>query len=115
MRVNLKAWVSLYIAVVLALAVVGANNRFLGRNQQAMIDQKENLRVELTELRGRAEAIRGPKAIRAFARARGMVPSSVITEKRQITPSPAPIVTRGMSTGLVLRTEWRSLIRGVTP
>ena len=101
-----------YVTAVLCLAVVGANNRFLGRTQQALVDQKEAMRIELAELRMRAESVRGPEAVRAFAVARGMVPTSTMTEERQITPFPAPVVTRDAATGLSLSTQWRSLARG---
>ena len=102
-----KRWVTLYTCMLIGLAVVGVNNRYLFRTHQSLIDQKEELYQVRTQLRSQAQAVRSLDNVRAYAQARGMVPTALLENGPTAEAVPAPSISRDVPTTLELRTRWR--------
>lgn len=102
-----KRFALLYVCALVALSLVGAQSRYLYRTHQALIDQKEQLHQTRTYLRAEAERLRSLDTVRAYARSKGMVPTALLLEERQVQPQPAPTAARELPTGLEFKTLWR--------
>lgn len=95
-----------YLGLLLALAAAGGVNQAWHREQLALMERKQELQVQLADLRGRAEAVRGPLAVAAWATAHGMVPAPEAATVVPVAPAPAPAPSLP-DTGLEIRTLWR--------
>ncbi len=101
-----RAVIPAYLALLLGLAAVGGVNQALYRQQLRLMDRKASLQTQLAELRSRAEAVRGPLAVAAWAGAHGMVPAPEAQTLIPVAPAPAPSPALPQ-TGLEIRTLWR--------
>jgi len=99
--------VPVYVAMVLALAALGAANQGLLDRELTLMEQREATRREIVALRARAAAVQGPLAVARWAQARGMVPAPEIETVEHVMPLPAPRPLAPEPTGLEVRTEWR--------
>ncbi len=106
MTYSAKRWLSLYFALLLGLAILGSYNQQLYRTHRALIDHKEELILQRTELRSRAAKIEGAKYVRAWAELRGMVPVTSLVKAGTISEGGAPRIEYP-SSGLELFTSWR--------
>ena len=96
----------LYIALLLGLAALGACNQGLYRSQADLIDQKEALNLQVSELRVAASQVNGTLAVRRWAYASGMVSAPRAADTQQVVSRPAPL-PETPETGLEVRTLWR--------
>ena len=96
----------LYTALLLGLAALGASNQGLYRSQANLIDQKEALNLQVTEMRVAASKVNGTIAVRKWAYANGMVSAPRAADTEQIVNRPAPL-PETPETGLEVRTLWR--------
>lgn len=97
----------LYLALLLALAGLGAVNQRLLDRELSLIDTRERVRREIVALRAEAAAVQGPLAVARWAQARGMVPAPEIGTVEHVLPLPAPRLEAPEATGLEVRTRWR--------
>lgn len=95
-----------YVALLLVLALMGARNQALLRRQLDLIDRKAELTVSTARARLEANAVSGPAAVAAWARAQGLVPvpeggpaSLAAADYPELPPTPTP--------SLEVRTVWR--------
>ena len=102
-----KYWVALYTILLLALATLGATNRQLYREQQALIDKKEALMSTRTELRPKATAVTSAENAKDYAYQQKMVPASLLAVINRVPPSPAPVPSEPPLSGLEIKTLWR--------
>lgn len=98
--------IPLYVALVLALAALGAINQVRFAHQEGLIEHKSDLYREIAELRSEAALVHGPLAVGAWARAEGMVPSPEVQQVRHAAFLPAPEAQPTLN-GLEMRTRWR--------
>jgi hypothetical protein len=104
--VRLTRLVPLYAALLLALAGVGALNQARFSQEARLIDRKDELYAQITELRAAAALVQGPLAVSDWAREQGMVPTPDVSNIRHVAPFPAPR-SEEPATGLEVRTAWR--------
>lgn len=102
-----KRWAALYTCMIIGLAIVGVNNRYLFRTHQSLIDQKEELYIARTELRTQAQAVRSLENVQAYAKRKGMVPTSLLSDERTVKSMALPEPAELNGGGLELRTLWR--------
>ncbi len=95
-----------YVALLLVLAAMDAANQGLLRRQAELIDTKAALTADVARARLAANAVSGPQAVAAWARAAGFVPvpeggAAVMAAAgpAQLPPLPTP--------SLEVRTVWR--------
>jgi hypothetical protein len=101
-----KRWISLYGLLLITLACLGVYNQQLYKHHNELIELKETLNKQKTELRVQATKINGPLAIRQWAQARGMVSVSILPQEGVRAHIPLPSYQPPM-TGLELSTLWR--------
>ncbi len=65
---------SVYILLVVALSVLGVQNRLLLKTQLALFREQEKILNEITIARQAADSVEGPEAVRAWALAHKMEP-----------------------------------------
>ncbi len=100
-----RRWLSLYLALLLALSVLGALNQRTYWAQADLIAHKERLGLELQDLRRRSALVNGALAVRQWAYREGMTPA---TEAKSVTVAPQSAPLPPVPTnGLELRTLWR--------
>ncbi len=99
--------VPVYVAMMLALAALGAMNQGLLERELTLMEQREATRREIVELRARAAAVQGPLAVARWAQEHGMVPAPEIETVEHVMPLPAPRLQAPEPTGLEVRTQWR--------
>lgn len=97
----------LYLALLLALAGLGAINQRLLDRELSLIETRESVRREIVALRAEAASVQGPLAVARWAQARGMVPAPEIANVEHVLPLPAPRPEAAEATGLEVRTRWR--------
>jgi hypothetical protein len=97
----------LYLALLLALAALGAANQRLLDRELALIEAREEARREIVALRAEAAAVQGPLAVARWAQERGMVPAPEVEVVEHVMPLPAPALPAPEPTGLEVRTVWR--------
>ena len=96
----------LYVALLLGLAALGAGNQSLYRSQADLIDQKEALALQVTEMRVAASKVNGTLAVRQWAYKNGMVSAPRAADTQQVVSRPAPLPEQP-ETGLEVQTLWR--------
>ena len=99
-------WALAYLALMLLLTVVGATNQGLYTTQTALIEEKEALQLEVSDLRATASYVSGTLAVRQWAYARGMVPATLAPSTHPVPASPAPDFSTAPDQ-LEIRTLWR--------
>ena len=95
-----------YVAVLLLLAAAGSAHHGLRLQRGELLAVKSALSAEMGALRAAANEVRGPRAIRAWARARGMVPAPENPNALTVAPFDPPLPAR-RPTGLEVTTVWR--------
>lgn len=95
-----------YLVLLLALAALGGWNQARLQEQNELLARKENLRLEIVQLRARTAARTGPLAVSRWAEANGMVPSPEVEDTEHLFSTPAPTF-EPQSVGLEVRTVWR--------
>lgn len=95
-----------YIALVLALAALGAHNQTLYRQQWRLIDLKQQRQALAADLRAQAATVQGPLAVRHWALSRGMVAVPQGREALEVLPV-APPERPPAKGGLEIRTIWQ--------
>ncbi|MEX2535917.1 MAG: hypothetical protein WD273_10020 [Trueperaceae bacterium] len=103
---RLTRLVPLYAVLLLALAAVGVVNQARFGHEARLIERKVQLFEEITELRAGAAVVRGPLAVGAWARTRGMVSTPEVEQTRHVAPLAPPQIA-APPTGLEMRTVWR--------
>lgn len=98
--------IAVFVVMMLSMSVLGVVNQNRLRLQDELLTRKRDLTIELGELRSRAERVRGPLAVSAWARAEGMVPALENDRVLQVVPLPSPEVLP-LPTGLEVDTRWR--------
>lgn len=96
----------LYLALLLALAALGAHNQGRRGLHAGLIADKAALQLQLGSLRSNAAEVTGALAIRSFAHARGMVAAPEVGSVTEVFPISPPEFTAPES-GLEVRTLWR--------
>ena len=96
----------LYLALLLALAAMGAHNQARRSLHAQLIADKGALEFQLGSLRKSAAEVTGALAIRSFAHAQGMIAAPEAFSVTEVAPTPAPEFT-SPETGLEVRTLWR--------
>ncbi len=102
----LRLAVPAYLALLLLLAALGANNQGIYRTQLRLMDEKQEMTSALAETRRRAALVAGPTAVATWAAERGMVP---VPEARDtVLVAPEPVSLEALPTpSLEIRTVWR--------
>lgn len=106
MNRRLRRFIPAYVALLLALAALGAVNQDRLARRTDLIERKEALRLEVVGLRAEAAAVQGPLAVSGWAQAQGMVPAPEAESTRHLLSVPAPSPA-GAAEGLEVRTIWR--------
>lgn len=101
-----KRWIFLYGLLLITLACLGVYNQQLYLYHNTLIEHKEMLNQQKTELRVLATKINGPLAVRQWAEAKGMVPVSILPQEGISAYIPVPTY-QPPATGLELSTVWR--------
>lgn len=96
----------LYLALLLALAALGAHNQVRQRLHADLLDDKAALQTQLSSLRRSAAEVTGALAIRSWAHARGMVAAPEVQNVTEVDPASPPIAAQA-ATGLEVYTVWR--------
>jgi hypothetical protein len=97
-----------YIALLLALAVLGSVSQQRYRAQARLLVAKEQAIVALVTARADAAAVNGPLAVNTWARQAGMVPAPDARQVEAVAPGPgAPNPAAPPSPGLEVVTVWR--------
>lgn len=102
--------IPLYVALLVALSLMGTSNRQLLRQQLELLDSKTELQAAAALQRREAAAVNGPAAVATWARAEGMLPISEARAASLVAPSAAPVLdlpATSTSSSLELRTVWR--------
>ncbi len=63
-----------YILLIIALSLLGAQNRLLLKNQIDLLKEQEKILNEIVVARQAADSVEGPEAVRAWALAHQMEP-----------------------------------------
>jgi hypothetical protein len=106
MTFSAKRWLSFYFALLLGLAVLGSYNQQLFRTHRDLINYKDELIVQRTELRSLSSKITGPLPVAAWAEARGMVRVSGLSRAGTIPQGGAPEV-QPSARGVEMFTTWQ--------
>jgi hypothetical protein len=101
-----KRWLSFYFALLLGLAVFGSYNQQVYKTHRALIEHKETLMLERTELGNEAGKIQGAIPVAQWAQANGMVRVTTLTRAGTVSEGGAPRV-QPASSGLELLTLWQ--------
>lgn len=101
-----KRWISLYSLLLVTLACLGVYNQTLYKHHNELIDLKERLSKEKTELRVAANTINGHLAVRQWAERHGMVSVTLLPQEGINANIPLPTY-QPPTTGLELSTRWR--------
>ena len=101
-----KRWISLYGLLLITLACLGVYNQQLYKHHNTLIELKETLNQQKTELRVIATKINGPLAVRQWAESKGMVSVAILPQEGVSAQIPVPSYQPPM-TGLELSTVWR--------
>lgn len=96
----------LYLALLLALAALGAHNQVRRSLHADLLSDKAALQTQLSSLRRSAAEVSGALAIRSWAHARGMVAAPEVQNVSEVAPSAPPAVVQPV-TGLEVYTVWR--------
>lgn len=105
--------VVLYAFLLLVLAILGVKSQKLyrelngSRKDQGLLEKKHELLGNLTDLRHQVEQIKGPSAIRTWARSHGMVPINQLRQLQRVAPLVAPEIEEFSSGKLRVYTIWR--------
>lgn len=97
---------ALYLAALLALAYLGAQNQLAYGRHENLLAQKQALQAQLQELRLGAAETSGALAVRRWALRRGMIAAPESLNVRSVEPAPAPGYTAPEGS-LELYTLWR--------
>jgi hypothetical protein len=96
-----------YVVLLLVLAAIGANNQQLHQQQWRMIDEKEVLLLELSELRSVHAQYFSAPAVRNWALARGMIAAPEGARRQTVLAQPAPeVVVPTPQNELIISTRW---------
>lgn len=95
-----------YLAVLLLLAAAGSAHHRLRAERDELLAVKTALGAEMGALRTAANEVRGPRAVRSWARSRGMVPAPENPNALTVAPLDPPPPAR-RPTGLEVTTVWR--------
>lgn len=98
--------IPLFLASLVAVALLGVVNQRLYAQQLGLLDEKEQLLAAVAAARPLAAVVNGPQSVAAWAAANGMVPIPEAREAQLIAPAPAPVFTDPFPS-LELRTIWR--------
>ena len=101
-----QSLLTLYLALIIALAALGAHNQGRHRYHFSLLESKRALQYELSDLRSQAAQVQGPLAVRRWALERGMISAPEGAEATEIAPTPAP-EPETLESGLEVRTIWR--------
>lgn len=101
-----KSLMMLYIILLIALAMIGSKNQKAYKLNYRLIDRKEELQVQVSDLRADVARYEGALSIRAWAKAKGMVPAPEARNYKHLAFTPAPEIKQP-DTGLEIRTLWR--------
>ncbi len=105
--------VILYSFLLLGLAILGVKSQALyrelngSRKTLGLLEQKHEYLKSLTDLRHQAEQIKGPLAIRAWAKNHGMVPINQLNKVQMVAPLTAPEFKTIKPGKLKVYTIWR--------
>lgn len=102
----LKRLMFVYLALVLALAALGAHNQTLRAERVTLLGLKAQRELERVEMRSKSAVVTGPMAVRAWALSRGMVPVPQLSEAANVLKLDPP-VRAVPETGLEIVTVWR--------
>ncbi len=102
-------FIPVYFILLLALALLGAQNQRLLRYELNLMEQGEQARQDVASYRAAAAVIDGPLAVARWAQENGMVPVPEVERVEHLLPLPAPPRTSDASirSGLEVRTVWR--------
>jgi len=99
---------TLYIAMLLVLAGLGAVSQMRYRDQARLLEAKEEAIIALVSARADAAAVNGPLAITTWARQAGMVPAPDAKQVEAVAPGlVAPTTATPRSPSLEVVTVWR--------
>ena len=101
-----QSLITLYLALILALAALGAYNQDRHRLHYSLLETKRALQYDLSDLRSEAAQVQGPLAVRRWALSHGMISSPEGAEATEIAPAPVP-EPDVPEAGLEVRTIWR--------
>ncbi len=96
-----------FVAAMGLLAGAAALHESLANRRYALLERHSALMAGMGDLRARANDVRGPRAVRVWAEARGMVPAPENGDVLVVAPDEAPRPTPNPTTGLEVRTIWR--------
>ena len=97
---------ALYLAALLGLACLGAQNQLAYRRHETLLAQKQDLQTQLQGLRLGAAQASGALAVRRWALQQGMIAAPESLNVRTVAPTPAPGYTAPEGS-LELYTLWR--------
>ena len=97
---------ALYLAALLALAYLGAQNQLAYGRHETLLAQKQGLQAQLQGLRLGAAETSGALAVRRWALRQGMIAAPESLNVRTVPPSAAPGYTAPKGS-LELYTLWR--------
>ena len=97
---------ALYLAALLALALVGAQNQRAHLRHEALLAQKQALQAQLQGLRLEAADVSGALAVRRWALGRGMIPAPESLNRQSVARTSAPTYTAAAGS-LEMYTVWR--------
>jgi hypothetical protein len=89
---RLRRYAIYYVVLLLVLAAIGANNQRLHQQQWRMIDEKDVLLLELSELRAARAQFFGAPAVRNWALVRGMISAPEGASRQLVVAKAAPDV-----------------------
>lgn len=95
-----------FLAVMLLLAAAGSVHQRTRIERAELLATKNALVAEMGDLRTAANRVRGPRAVRAWALERGMIPAPENVDTLAVAPLAPPLPTPP-STGLEVTTVWR--------
>jgi hypothetical protein len=98
--------VMLYLALLLALAALGAHNQVRRSLHADLLSDKAALQDQISSLRRNAAEVTGALAVRAWAHARGMVPAPEVANVAYVAPA-APPEEAAQPSELEVYTVWR--------
>ena len=110
---NLSILVTVYAVMLLALALLGIKSQGLYRQingsyrNAGLLEQKYDLLESITDLRHQVEQIKGPSAIRNWAKQHKMVTISHLKQVQMISPLAAPKIAEESQGSLEVYTLWR--------
>jgi len=97
-----------YVALLIALAVLGGHTQQRLLHQAQLLRTKDAAIIELAAARSAAASVNGPLAVSRWARERGMVSAPEAQDVIAVAPSPLPPPQRPTITpSLEVRTVWR--------